>query len=238
MARNVFSVTTPASTARLDSGGHAEVSFTVSNISGQALRGRARVFAADPNQAKWFKISGDAERDFAPNGTQQYTVQLTTPPGATVGKYSFRLDVFSIELPDEEYTQGPNIGFEIAGPPTPQKRSFPWWIIPVVIVAILAIAGVTVYVTHPWSRGPGPTPVPIVTPASTPTPKPTPTPIPSPTPSPLVTIPNVVGLNVETAARVLQSLGLKVDEVKTFGAIGYVISTYPPAGTTVPRGDT
>jgi hypothetical protein len=168
MARNVFSITAASSTVRPDAGGHGEVPFTVSNLTPNAIRGRARVIAADPKLGSWFKISGDAERDFAPNGTQQYTVQLNTPRGANPGKYSFRLDVFSVALPDEEYAQGPNVGFEIAVPTPPPPPKFPIWIIPVLVLVILAIAGVTIYELH--KGGPGPTPQPSPTIAPTPSP--------------------------------------------------------------------
>ena len=170
MPRNVFSITAASSTVRVDSSGHGEVPFTVSNVTPNMIRGRARVVATDPKLANWFKIAGDAERDFAPNGTQQYTVQLNAPAGANPGKYSFRLDAFSVQLPDEEYAQGPNVGFEIATPTALPKPSFPIWIIPVLVLVILAIVGVTIYELH--KGGPGPQPSPTPSPVVTPRPRP------------------------------------------------------------------
>jgi hypothetical protein len=195
MARNVFSITAPSSTVRLDAKGHGEVPFSVSNLTANVIRGRARVVATDPKLANWFKITGDAERDFAPNGTQQYTVQLNTAPGANPGKYSFRLDVFSVALPDEEYAQGPNIGFEIAAPSAPPKPNFPIWIIPVLVLVILAALGVTVY--EVWYGGhtiPSPTPQP----SSTITAQPSPVITPRPRPTFSMTNQRVMLINAQT----------------------------------------
>jgi hypothetical protein len=160
MARNVFSITATSTSVRLDSGRHGEVPFTVSNLTAGTLRGRGKIVTTDPKIASWFKIAGEAERDFAPNGTQQYTVQLNAAPGANPGKYSFRLDVVSVQLPDEEYTQGPNVGFEIASPVIPPKPSFPLWIIPVLVVIILAVIGVTIYEVKYSGTASSPSPTP------------------------------------------------------------------------------
>ena len=85
MAR-VFAITTPATSLRLDAQGRAETSFTVSNASGRALRGRAEVRATDATQKGWLSVAGDAERDFPPNGTHQIAVRLAAPPGSPAGK--------------------------------------------------------------------------------------------------------------------------------------------------------
>jgi PASTA domain len=226
MARNVFSITATSSTVRLDASGHGEVPFTVSNLSAGGLRGRARVVAADPKLAKSFKISGDAERDFPANGTQQYTVQINTPAAANPGKYSFRLDVVSVELPDEEYAQGPNIGFEITAPVIPQKPRFPWWIIPILVVVILVAVGITLYITHPWSPHGGPSP--IVTPSSI------------PTPPAKVTVPRVGGLTTDDAERAVRAAGLApiVDPPQAMLGLapGRVIKAIPDIGSLVTNG--
>ena len=98
MAR-VFAITTTATSLRLDAQGQAEASFTVSNASGRALRGRAEVRATDPAQQGWLSVVGDVERDFPSNGTHQIAVRVAAPPGSPAGKFSFRLDMVSARNP-------------------------------------------------------------------------------------------------------------------------------------------
>jgi hypothetical protein len=136
---NPFSITAAADSVPLDAQGRGSTTFTVSNISGQLRRGRARLVPSDPGQASWLSLDGEAERNFAADGTQQYTVRVSSPPGAPVGRYTFGLDVVSVENPDEEWSQGPKVAFEVA-PSQPPKKPFPWWI--VVAVAVLLVAAV------------------------------------------------------------------------------------------------
>jgi hypothetical protein len=39
----IFTITAASASMRLDAKGHGEIPFTVSNVSGRALRGRAKV---------------------------------------------------------------------------------------------------------------------------------------------------------------------------------------------------
>ncbi|MGO9059399.1 MAG: hypothetical protein ACLQU2_18730, partial [Candidatus Binataceae bacterium] len=151
-------ITAASGSMSLDAKRHGEIPFTVSNVSGRSLRGRAKVVPQDPKQVAWFKIAGESERDFAPNGTQQFTVKLDPLPDAKPGLYSFRLDAMSVELPDEDYTQGPSVGFSIAAPIPPPNGTFPLWIIPVLVVALLALVGVVLYFILRPSRTPKPPP--------------------------------------------------------------------------------
>jgi hypothetical protein len=145
MARSIFTITAPSDTARIDYQGHGEVVFTVTNAAGGAVRGRAKVILKEPKQTGWIKINGEVERDFVVNGTQQFTVSVDVPKDCKPGKYSFRFDVASVALPDEEYTQGPTISFSALPPPAQQKPSFPLWIIPVLAVLVLSVGGVVVW---------------------------------------------------------------------------------------------
>ena len=104
MAR-VFAITTAATSFRLDAQGRAETSFTVSNASGRALRGRAEVRATDAAQQGWLSVVGDGERDFPANGTHQIAVKVAAPPGSPAGKFSFRLDMVSAQNPDEDFAE-------------------------------------------------------------------------------------------------------------------------------------
>jgi hypothetical protein len=79
-----------------------------------------------PAKPEWFSIIGGSIRDFAPNVTEQAVVQLDVPPGSRPGSYRFRLDAVSEDNPDEVFTEGPFVAFEVAPQP---KKPFPWWIL-------------------------------------------------------------------------------------------------------------
>ena len=57
------------------------------------------------------------------------------PPGA----YSFRLDAVSQAEPDEDFTEGPSVAFDVAPAPAPPKKKFPWWIVIVLGVLLLVV---------------------------------------------------------------------------------------------------
>jgi hypothetical protein len=143
-----FTVTSASQKVRLDSNGAAQASYTVTNASAQALKGRLLTRPADPAMPEWFSIVGEQVRDFAPNAAQQVVVQLTVPPATPPGSYSFRLDAVSQTDPDEDFTEGPSIAFEVE-PPPPPKKPFPWWIVAVAggVVLLIVIILVVVLLT-------------------------------------------------------------------------------------------
>ena len=142
-----FTVTAAGQRVNLDSSGTAKSSFTVTNTSAQALKGRLLPRPYDPAKPDWFSIIGESVRDFGPNGAQQVVVQLTVPPGAPIGSYSFRLDAVSEVDPDEDYTEGPSVAFDVTAPPPPKKKlPWWWWIVAIVgAVVLLIIIGVVVF---------------------------------------------------------------------------------------------
>jgi hypothetical protein len=146
-AAAVFAITSVSSTAPLDNTRKGSASFTVSNASGRALRGRARLSMPNQVAAPWLAIAGEAERDFPVAGVQQYTVQIAVPPAATPGSYSFRLDEVGVDNPDEQYVQGPSVAFEVPQPPPPPPPPppIPWWIFVVIAAVVLAIAGIVAF---------------------------------------------------------------------------------------------
>jgi beta-lactam-binding protein with PASTA domain len=141
MAR-VFTVTAASDAVSLDATGRGEVAFTVANASSKQLRGRARVVPQDAKQKSWLSIAGEPERDFPIGGVQQFTVQVAVPPGTPEGRYTFRLDAVSVQNPDEDYTQGPTVAFNVVKHET--RKPSPWWI-PVAAVVVIAIAGLTTW---------------------------------------------------------------------------------------------
>ena len=142
-----FTVTAAGQKVKLDQAGTARASFTVTNTSAQALKGRLLTRPTDPAEPEWFSIVGESVRDFAPNGAQQVVVQLTVPPGTPIGSHSFRLDAVSEVDPDEDYTEGPSVAFEVTAPPPPKKKlPWWWWIVALVgAVVLLIIIGVVVW---------------------------------------------------------------------------------------------
>jgi hypothetical protein len=140
-----FTVTAAGQKVNLDASGAAQASFTVTNTSAQTLKGRLLTRPSDPAKPEWFSIVGESVRDFAPNAAEQVVVQLAVPAGSPPGSYSFRLDAVSQADPDEDFTVGPPVAFEVAGPPPPKKK-FPWWILAIVGgVVLLIIIGVVVF---------------------------------------------------------------------------------------------
>jgi hypothetical protein len=141
-----FTVTAAGQKVNLDSSGTAKASFTVTNTSAQALRGRLLTRPRDPAKPEWFSIVGESVRDFAPGAAEQVAVQLNVPPPSPPGSYSFRLDAVSAVEPDEDFAEGPSVAFDIAAPPPPEKKKFPWWILAIVgAVVLLIIIGVVIW---------------------------------------------------------------------------------------------
>jgi hypothetical protein len=137
-----FGITAATNTLVLDGQQRAQTAFTVSNLSGRPLRGRARLVAQQPDAQSWLTLDGEAERDFGIGETQQYAVRLAAPPKAAAGQYTFRLDEANVANPDDDYTQGPVVTFQVA---PSARRSFPWWIVAVIagvlLIAVLAAGG-------------------------------------------------------------------------------------------------
>jgi hypothetical protein len=160
MAR-YFQVTTPQglSAIRLDSQGRAAVQYTVKNVTGAAIDGRAVLVsvpgtnAADSVVQKgWVKIDGVAERHFNRDQEDVFLVKIAVPPNAPAGKYTFRLDVVTVARPDEG-DGGPVQEFSVSKTP-PQGGGNPkWLLLIIVIVLVLLVGGVTVWLLTRKSGG-------------------------------------------------------------------------------------
>jgi hypothetical protein len=122
-----FTVTAAGEKVALDASGRARVPFTVTNASAQPLKGRLLTRPSEWAKPEWFSIVGESVRDFAPHAAEQVVVQVDVPPGSPPGSYSFRLDAVSEDDPDEDYTEGPSVAFDVAGRPPQKKRAFWWW---------------------------------------------------------------------------------------------------------------
>ena len=156
MAKTFSITTTAAKTTKADPKGRADIGFEVTNSSGRPARGLAKAKALDSTKQEWLKLTGEAERDFAPGASQEFLVTFEGPviaptssaePKAGVAQastepevgptYNFRLDVANAVNPDEDFTEGPVVTVEAAvGKPA---KKFPYWIIPVAAVVLIGI---------------------------------------------------------------------------------------------------
>ncbi len=150
MANRIFAITAAPETVTLDDHGHAQVSFTVSNTGPKSLAGRAKLIALGSTKEAWLTLDGEHERTFAKGESHQFTVKIATPPGTPSGKHAFRLNVISVENPDDDFTEGPSVSFEVKelAPAAPPPRKFPWWVVAVAGVLVLG-AGIITWLLIP-----------------------------------------------------------------------------------------
>jgi WD40 repeat protein len=150
MPTRIFAITAAREAVTLDNEGRAEVSFTASNTGPKSIAGRAKLVPLGSAKAAWLSLDGEQERNFAKGEAHQLTVHIAVPPGTPVGKYSFRLNIISVENPDDEFTEGPSVSFEVKELTVAQApaRKFPWWIVAVAAVVVLG-AGVITWLLIP-----------------------------------------------------------------------------------------
>jgi hypothetical protein len=137
---NPFAITAASNSVSLRNDRTGQAAFTVFNASGRPIRGRARIVAEDPTAEPWLSLVGDAERAFGIAGTEQFVVQIEAPPTAPAGAMRFRLDMVDVENPDENYSRGPTVTFQVPEPVAAPKP-FPWWIV-AVVAGIIVLIGV------------------------------------------------------------------------------------------------
>jgi len=144
---NEFSITTTTQTIPIDKQGHGEATFTVTNVTDRAIRGRAELAAEDAEATPWLTLVGEPTRDFAAAGTDSYTVHIDLQAATPAKRYAFRLDMVGVHNTDEAYTKGPSVTFQ-APEPEP-KPKFPWWIVAAAVGLVAVIAVVLVLVLRP-----------------------------------------------------------------------------------------
>lgn len=139
-----FSITTPTNAILLDKDRRGLVVFTIANQTGRSLRVRMSATPFAPTSAEWLTVEGEAEPLLQVGASVTCTVRIAVPADAAAGPQAFRLDVVSVERPDEEWAHGPAVGFEIAPPPPPKEepRPLPGYIETVGGAAIGAVPGV------------------------------------------------------------------------------------------------
>jgi hypothetical protein len=135
----IFAITTTAATIPLTNGQGA-VAFTITNNSDRSLQGQVKIRPQTPTDQSWLTLAQDTFLDFPKNATHNTTVQVKVSPGTAPGKYTFRIDVVSTAKPDEDFTEGPLVAFDVQSSKPPPK-TFPWWILALAAV-VLAVGGI------------------------------------------------------------------------------------------------
>jgi beta-lactam-binding protein with PASTA domain len=138
-----FIVTAGVVKVELDDSGAARAPFTVTNSSAQSVKGHLVTKPRRGAKPEWFKVV-DEFRDFAPNAAEQVVVQLKVPSGSRPGSYRFRLDALNVDIPDEDFTEGPFVAFEVAAAP-PNGKKFPWWMLILASAVLLIVIGIVVW---------------------------------------------------------------------------------------------
>jgi hypothetical protein len=119
MMAALFDITAAQSKVDLDNNLRGEVSFTVTNTSGSFLRGRAIIAALESTSPNWLRLEGQAEHNFEPGGIRQYDVQIAVPSSVPAGSYLLRMDMVDIRNPDDLFTLGPVVRFDVTAAPPP-----------------------------------------------------------------------------------------------------------------------
>ncbi|MFH8252377.1 PASTA domain-containing protein [Microbacterium sp. B2969] len=131
-----FSVSGP-SVVSLDATRQGVTSFVVANTTGRPVTARLLVQPVDGADASWFTLDGPIDRPMAVAATLSANVKIAVPEKAPAGEHGIRLDVAVEDSPDR-VASGPNAVFSV---PAPKKRRFPWWIVAVVVGALVLIGG-------------------------------------------------------------------------------------------------
>ncbi len=152
MMASSYTITTQTNALLLDVERRGLVVFTVANQTGRSVRARMSVSPFPPASEGWFWIEPEGnssdriravERLLPPGASETCNVRIEVTPDATPGAQAVRLDVVSVDRPDEEWAHGSAIGFEIPAPVQPPPPPPPGYIETVggaVAGAIAAIA--------------------------------------------------------------------------------------------------
>jgi len=214
----LFQITLPdgMSELKLDSQGRATVQYSVQNVSARPIDARAILVALPqsnppdsnhPVQKGWIKIVGSTDQKFDTGKGGTYTVNIAVPPRSPAGTYSYRLDVVSINKPDEGDVSAP-LKFTVA---PPAVKPVNWKLIAIIAAAVLCVGGLLTWVLLKHSST-------TTTPTAT-----------------NVTVPaNLVNMNLSDADKAIHSAGLQLGAINGDGTI--VISTNPASGTSVASG--
>jgi beta-lactam-binding protein with PASTA domain len=152
MAR-YFEITVNTPTVKLDSQGRGTVQYKLKNLTPAAIDGRAVLVSLPTTtppsgvvQKNWVKIDGPTDRHFEKDVQEVFTVKIEVPlkdrpkTETTPGTYTFRLDGVTVAVPDRG-DEGPAVAFTLAAAAAKKPINKLVWIIPLIVVLLLAIGG-------------------------------------------------------------------------------------------------
>jgi hypothetical protein len=111
-SNRTFAITEVAAEVPLDDQNRGAAVFTVTNLTGDHVRGRAAAVPGLPGEAGWLSLTGDAERAFPPGWTEQYRLAIAVTAGTPAGRHTLRLDVEGLTPPHTETVQGPPVSYQ------------------------------------------------------------------------------------------------------------------------------
>jgi hypothetical protein len=128
-----FDISIDQDAAVVEQGGQARLTFTVTNVSGRAVRALVKLVPADDEHTPWLALVGEAQRDLASAQTGTVVVEVKPPRDAPPGTGKFGLVVASEGNPDEDLAAAAAqfTVTQAAGPPPVRGRWRPrrWWIV-------------------------------------------------------------------------------------------------------------
>jgi len=209
----VFDISMPTDTVSVQSGGETSVTFTVTNRSGEALRGLVHLKPIEATEEEWLSVQSPSTIDFEKDASHQIEVGVNPPADAEPGTYKFSLIVASEKNPDEDYVEGV-VKLDLTAPePVPEKET-PWPLIVAIGAGVLVLVGlgVLLYVLVGGEKPP----------------------------EEGFPLPEMVGLPESEAVTMLEALGLKTTTRKQpneEAPEGNVLEQTPAGQTEVTRGE-
>jgi hypothetical protein len=120
------------------------LSIVVRNVSASKITGAVKIEPLDASQDSWFKIEGEKQRVFSPNATDNFRIIISVPKETKDGTYRFRLNAWSESDPNNDYSEGNPVEFEVSTPPPPPS-TIPWWIF--IAIGAVVIIGTIITVS-------------------------------------------------------------------------------------------
>jgi hypothetical protein len=145
-----FEITASSHTVQAKAGARAEVRFTITSRSDQAMVGRVAVRLGDETDPAWVTVHPDRVR-FSAEATEGVTLVFEPPDAAADSEHEIKLVVANEENPDDDWTESAPVTFHVR--PVQEGRPFPWWA--VAVGAAVLIVGVGAYATYRLMQRPG-----------------------------------------------------------------------------------
>ncbi len=132
------------------------LTLTVRNRLDRGRTARIGVDPAEGAKAEWFCFEGapatsprELERDFQGKGSATLRLVVRVPKGEAPGSHVVRVRVTAEDDPDNDFTVGPNVAFEVkawqAEPAPPPPDKWPWWLPYAAAAMVVLVAGIAGY---------------------------------------------------------------------------------------------